>query len=237
MKKVLITLTLCLLCLSFNSFAGDGDLIVNGNVGVGTTSPLGKLHIRADAGGSRASQLFIDGAANPYQKLYIGINNNGGAQSGDYASIEYVSEYIHWGPLVLQADGGYVGIGITDTAGYTLYVNGPMISGGYYVGSDIRWKKNIEPITNAVSLIQGLQGVRFDWRSDEFKDKKFAEERQVGLIAQDIEQVIPEAVKTDKNGFKAVSYERLTAVLVEALKEQQKEIEGLRNDIKKLKGL
>jgi hypothetical protein len=124
---------------------------------------------------------------------------------------------------------GNVGIG-TATPAYALDVNG-VIRGSNVSPSDIRWKKNIEPISNAMSLVQGLQGVRFDWRSDEFAEKKFPEGRQVGLIAQDIEKVVPEVVTTDFAGYKAISYDKLTAVLVEAIKEQQAEIKELKNEI------
>lgn len=65
-------------------------------------------------GSSRASNLFINSANNTNQRLYIGINSNGGATSGDYASIEYVQDGQHWGGLALQADGGGVGIGTTN---------------------------------------------------------------------------------------------------------------------------
>jgi hypothetical protein len=66
------------------------------------------------SGSSRATNLFINSANNNNQRLYIGINSNGGATSGDYASIEYVQDGQHWGGLALQADGGSVGIGTTN---------------------------------------------------------------------------------------------------------------------------
>ena len=130
--------------------------------------------------------------------------------------------------------GGNTGIGTTTPGSYKLYVNGAMYATAY-AGSDLRWKKNIVPISNAMSLVEGLQGVAFEWRKDEFKDKNFEEGRQIGLIAQDVEQVIPEIVKTDEDGYKAIAYEKLTAVLVEALKEQQQEIRDLKGEIEKLK--
>lgn len=66
------------------------------------------------SGSSRTPNIFITSADNTNQKLYIGINSNGGAASGDYASIEYLQEGQHWGSLVLQGDGGDVGIGTTN---------------------------------------------------------------------------------------------------------------------------
>ena len=62
----------------------------------------------------------------------------------------------------------------------------------------------------------------------------FEEGRQIGLIAQEVEAVFPELVKTDSQGYKAVSYEKLTAVLVEAMKEQQAKISELGAKIKRL---
>ena len=128
---------------------------------------------------------------------------------------------------------GNTGIGTNAPGSYKLYVNGTMYA-TTYAGSDLRWKKNIVPISNAMSLVEALQGVSFEWRKDEFKDKNFEEGRQIGLIAQDVEQVIPEIVKTDKDGYKAIAYEKLTAVLVEALKEQQQRIRELTVRIEEL---
>lgn len=73
-----------------------------------------------------------------------------------------------------------------------------------------------------------LQGVNYDWKVEEFPDLKFSAGRQVGLIAQDTEKVIPEVVTTDNNGYKGISYEKLTPILVEAIKEQQKQMEDIK---------
>jgi hypothetical protein len=129
---------------------------------------------------------------------------------------------------------GHVGIWSTNPGNYMLYVNGAVYATSYS-GSDKRWKKNIKPISNAISLVEQMQGVRFEWRTEEFKDKHFEKGSQVGLIAQDVEPVIPEIVKTDKDGFKAVSYEKLTAVLIEAIKEQNQKIKELEAKINKIK--
>jgi hypothetical protein len=128
---------------------------------------------------------------------------------------------------------GHVGIWSTNPGNYKLYVNGAVYAASYS-GSDKRWKKNIRPLSNALPLIDRMQGVRFEWRTEEFKDKQFEKGSQVGLIAQDVEPVIPEIVKTDKDGYKAIAYDKLTAVLVEAIKEQNQKIKELENKIDKL---
>ncbi len=102
------------LLLRRNATTNDVVVTSGGNVGIGTTSPGGTLSVNSTyTGTSRTGNLFITSANNTNQKLYVGINSNGGAITGDYASIEYVQETQHWGPLVLQADGGSVGIGTT----------------------------------------------------------------------------------------------------------------------------
>ena len=85
--------------------------------------------------------------------------------------------------------------------------------------SDRRFKQNITPISSALDKVAKLQGVTFTWDRAAYPKRFFAEGVQVGLIAQDVETVIPEVVHTDKEGFKSIEYDKLTAVLIEAVKE------------------
>jgi hypothetical protein len=100
-------------------------------------------------------------------------------------------------------------------------------TGGTCCASDVRWKKNVAPLTDSLDKVAMLQGVSYNWRSDEFPEKHFTRDKQIGLVAQETEKVIPEIVKTDKDGYKSISYEKLTAVLVEAVKELKAENERL----------
>lgn len=128
--------------------------------------------------------------------------------------------------------GGNVGIG-TATPAYALDVSGTTSTCNLrytsYLGacSDIRYKKNILPLTDALSKVLNIQGVNYFWKTEEFPEKKFSNDKQIGFIAQDIEKIYPEVVITDDNGYKSVDYSRLTPILVEAMKEQQKLIEVL----------
>jgi len=72
-----------------------------------------------------------------------------------------------------------------------------------------------------------LQGVTYEWKKR--KDTKVQKGRQLGLIAQDVEKVVPEIVTTNTNGFKSVGYAYLAALLIEGMKEQQKQIDTLKN--------
>jgi hypothetical protein len=128
---------------------------------------------------------------------------------------------------------GNVGIGTTPST-YKLTVNGSAWCSGSWTGSDIRWKKNIMPLDNTLQGIMSLQGVNYDLRTDEFPQMGFESGNQIGLIAQDVEKVFPLLVSTDNNGYKAVAYDKLSVVLIEALKEQQKQIESQNERIERL---
>ena len=108
--------------------------------------------------------------------------------------------------------------------------------------SDSRLKKKIESIPNSTSLTKVLQlnPVYYEWREDILPSafvKNHKQGRQIGLIAQEIEDIIPEVVKEEKiydEKWKGVNYEKLTAVLIGAVKEQQEQIEELKTRITEL---
>ena len=100
-------------------------------------------------------------------------------------------------------------------------------SGTVTANSDIKLKANITPIQNALEKLSQIRGVEYD-RID--RDN----ERQIGVIAQEVEAVIPELV-SDNFGTKAVAYGNMTAVLIEAIKEQQTMINNLKQEIEELK--
>ena len=93
--------------------------------------------------------------------------------------------------------------------------------------SDARLKANIVDISDPLSNVLALHGVRFDWKTKDFPEMKLGDEPQFGFIAQDVELVYPEIVSTDANGYKMVDYPKLIPILVEAIKEQQTMIELL----------
>ena len=128
-----------------------------------------------------------------------------------------------------------VGIGTTSVSStFMLEINGMMRSNGIEETSDMRYKKNIKSINDPVQKVLGLRGVTYNWRTEEFKDRNFTERLQMGLIAQEVEKVIPEVVMTDDNGWKSVEYSKLVALLIEAIKEQQATIDKQKTDIEKL---
>ena len=96
--------------------------------------------------------------------------------------------------------------------------------------SDEKLKTNITPIENALEKVLLLNGVEFDFLDE--KNYGYLGKHQLGVIAQQAETVVPELVTTNPDGYKGVSYQHLTALLIEAMKEQQKQIEELKKIIK-----
>ena len=129
---------------------------------------------------------------------------------------------------------GNVGIGSL-TPSQKLHVNGNISATGTITPSDARFKKNIEPIHNSLDKIRQINGVTYYYRSAEFKDLGFTDKEQVGVIAQEIEKVLPQLVFTDEKGYKAVDYSKLVPLLIEGIKEQQKQIETSNEELKQLK--
>ncbi len=116
-----------------------------------------------------------------------------------------------------------------------LKINGTLEFTNAFATSDQRWKKDIKPLDNSLSKIQQLDGKSYLWRRDEFPDKGFSDQPQIGLIAQEVEKVIPEIVQTDEKGFKSISYTQLIPLLIEGMKEQQIELEAQQREINLLK--
>jgi len=106
--------------------------------------------------------------------------------------------------------------------GGSLTVNGTPVE----LTSDIKLKTNIKPLENSLEKVLNLRGVEYD-RVD-------YERHQIGMIAQEVEQVIPDLVHENSEGTKVLEYTHLTAVLVEAVKEQQKQIETLKETVAEL---
>ena len=95
-----------------------------------------------------------------------------------------------------------------------------------YYSSDERLKDNITPLSDAINKINQIGGYEFDWNSNSSHSG-----HDVGVIAQEIEKVLPEVVATRDNGYKAVRYEKIVALLINAIKEQQLQIDELRSKL------
>jgi hypothetical protein len=97
-----------------------------------------------------------------------------------------------------------------------------------FFSSDIRLKENITPIPNALQKVNEISGNTYDWKEgyDEVHSHKG---NDVGVIAQEIEQILPQIVTNRDNGFKAVQYEKIIPLLIEAIKELSAKVDRLEN--------
>jgi len=204
-----------------------------GRVGIGAYTslgsfPLARLNIVADPG---AVGLKIDG--------------NGGAEGGELVLMD-PNNFMGWhfdnfeGPGMLSSTMSRFRFHRGGTGKFEFYDDGnAAFAGTLTQNSDMRLKKEIKPISNALVKLMAIEGVTFKW-----KDKTRGRKVQMGVIAQDIEKVFPEAVFSADDGhheMKSVSYQNLIAPLIQGIKELAHEaalkdlkIRGLEERIERL---
>jgi hypothetical protein len=103
-----------------------------------------------------------------------------------------------------------------------------------FYSSDQRWKKNVKVIEHPLDKIKKIRGVKFNWKDnapswtrDERIGNPSGSMEDIGVIAQEVKKVLPEIVRERKDGYLAVDYKKITALLIEGIKDQQKQIEEL----------
>ena len=217
------------LLFGVNLLAADGDLIVNGKVGIGTSNPSQKLDV---AGAIRVSANSTETVMTP------GLQQVGGDSLLWYATNLRIKTGATGasGNRVSILNNGNMSLGGTDPGPHKLYVSGIAVStGGWYTISDLKFKYNVAPIESPLSKVLSLEGVSFNWKTEEFRGREFPEGRHYGVSAQKTEEVLPEAVRVGTDGERAVAYSEIIAVLIEAMKEQQRQIEALKLEVAGLK--
>jgi hypothetical protein len=198
-----------------------GPVILGGlgsNIGIGTSAPNAPLTIQSDfVGLNEGAQLQIQSAAYPAQRLIMGY-----AQSsvGGFGTIQATETNVQNTPLFLNPNGGPVAIGFT-TCGCPFNIQrgfGSAYADAWLIYSSRRWKTNIHTLTGALEKVEKLRGVSYDLKANG--------KTQIGVIAEEAGAVVPELVEWEENGTdaKGVDYARLTALLIEATKEQQRQI-------------
>ena len=222
MRRMMCGMAVLLTFAASTLYADDGDLIVNGKVGVGTTSPAVKLHV-ADNTAIKVGAAYISsgGSAWAHYGLNEWFDGTSWHTSGSPGALfqqagQVTTWYIHDG------QGAHTWIMILDA-------QGNLTARAYYSYSDLRLKKDVIPVAKALEKLQGLTAYYY------YGIKDGDNERQIGLIAQEVQTVLPELVKTDENGYKAVNYGHLSAVLVQAINEIKAENDSLKNEITKIK--
>jgi len=188
----------------------------NGNVGIGNNNPTRPLSFPNSLG---EKILLYPG---PAGEVGIGVYGN---------------------ELRLHSDnpGAKVSFGTQDNAGnfteaaraqisgaYGFYINGSLWANGTTYASDERFKQNITVISSPLQKLMQLNGVEYEMKITEFANHNFQPGRQMGLLAQNVEKIVPEAVN-ELDGYKGVDYARLVPLLIESIKELKKEIEELKS--------
>ncbi|MGH9862363.1 MAG: tail fiber domain-containing protein [Candidatus Acidiferrales bacterium] len=148
--------------------------------------------------------------------------------------------------VIIADGGGNVMIGTSGVVAERLRVSGDIRIGTGTTGcvkdndadiltgtcsSDARLKRDIEPFPPMLERVVQLTPVHFYWRAAEYPERTLGTSRSYGLVAQDVEQVMPELVTQDQEGFKAVRYSQLPLLMLQALKELKAENDHLRKEL------
>ena len=194
--------------ITANSFVGDGSNLSNIITGVGLATEGGYVGSGAttlDFRGPGAGAVTIDIASG------IGtVNVEGGTDVNDIGNANQV----------LFKDNNNVA-----TTSANLQFNGTNLTcaGTVTANSDERLKKNVETITDALHKVTGLRGVEYDHKN--------TGDHCLGLIAQEVESILPDVVYEDATGVKSVAYQNIVALLIEAVKDQQRQIDELKRKL------
>jgi len=208
------------------------DIAASGNVGVGTASPSTPLHLSAaTAAVTTVGQFLISDSADINRQLRFGYDS--ALESGWIQASKVATSFK---PLLLNPNGGNVGIGTSaPTDALSVSGNASKTTGGTWaVFSDMRLKNIKGSFNSGLKAVMQLQPVRYEYRADNALGIK-SEGEHIGFGAQAVQKVIPEAVITNANGYLMVNSDPILWTMLNAIKEQQKEIVELRREIRQLR--
>ncbi|HMB93707.1 MAG TPA: tail fiber domain-containing protein [Rhodothermales bacterium] len=184
-------------------------LLKNGRLGLGTASPADALEVRTNT---------------PTTALRLKTTHSWPLRM-EQTDSSFFAIYNGGQPRMTIVYNGRVGIGTT-TPSSRLDVNGTVRATDFVNTSDARLKRDIRPLDDPLDLVAGLRGVSYAW--DRAQHPEWEPGQQLGFLAQEVAEVLPEIVHEDEAGYLSVNYQAMLPVLVEALKTQQGEITALR---------
>jgi hypothetical protein len=179
-------------------FDGASAYFTGGNIGVGTSSPVAKLHV------SGGEFRLMNGSGEHTHLNYGNLSTN------------YIRGVTYFDTAAVYFTGGNVGIGTT-TPSYKLHVVGDIYTTGTYQGSDLRLKRNVQNLGYGLREVMRLRPVSYEWKDRPTGPATF------GLIAQEVATIMPELVgkSQDEAGMLSLNYVGLVPVLVKAVQEQE----------------
>lgn len=190
------------------------------NLGIGLRSPQDRLHLYKD--GKASIKLNTDNMGITSLKLFERDNFGFEIMNSGVTNTLFIHRSSNTGILAPLAQwdrsGFFINHGNADIKG-NIYHNGSLIH------SDRRYKKQIKAIQKPIEKLHRISGVTYAYRTKEFTARNFDDQRTIGVIAQEVEKVFPELVQENQDGYKAVNYDGLIPVLIEATKEQQQLID------------
>ena len=185
----------------------------NGNIGIGAATPIAKLDV--------SGAMVIEGSQTTHaQGAWLEWNKDGGN------GLTYLLNQ-------RGAGGGGIVLGEVDGANNVKqnlvieYNGNATLAGSLTQNSDARLKTNIQPLTSCLQNLQQLSGYTYNW-----KDNTRDNDLQIGVLAQEVQKIYPQLVKTSVDGTLSVNYSGLVPVLIEGMKEQQKQIDELKQLVK-----
>jgi len=217
---------------------------LGGNVGIGNSTPNSTLTV-GNAAGTIPGEITLNPTTNAYEGGQINFKKSLTGSTADWSIDQYgttaadarlrIFNTSEANGMVIK-ENGFIGMG-NSAPTVRLQVTGDIIANSIAGSSDARFKTNITPIANPLQKVLALRGVHFNWNTSAFPQRMFSDKRTLGFIAQEVEKVLPEIVQTENTteGYKSVQYDKVVALLVEAMKEQQKQINQLKRELKKLK--
>ena len=233
------------------TYSGDDSITTIGTVTAGSVTailPIGVVSGSAQIDGSAlgsnktitvgSTSITLGGTATTIAGLSsVTSTTFVGALTGNASTATTAGTVTTAAQSAITSVGTLTGLTVSGaTATGALTVTGAITATGditAFSASDIRFKENITAIESPIEKIKMISGNTYDWKAEN-KDIHGFEGNDVGVIAQEIEEVLPQLVVTRDNGYKAVKYDKLVALLIEGIKEQQKQIEDLSNKINKL---
>ena len=229
-----------------------GRIYVAGDGNTGTGTHASTLVSRRQIGGCRSDDHDIGNNSTSILAEYVANSNVNDTGNRNRSAITATSRLFHasnaGSPVAVlaratTANSSKTAYSFSGTAGVMYNADEARFGADViaFYSSDRRFKDNIFVIESPIDKIKKISGVEFDWnekgpawtRSKEFGNPS-GSLHDVGVVAQEIQSILPEAVKTRKDGYLAVDYEKIIPLLIEGIKEQQTTIEDLNARIKKL---